>query len=684
MDALMAPDVVAVVGAADDPATLRGRPLSNLLRSDFAGKVYAVHPAKGSVQGVPAFPSLTMVPDRVDTAVIMVPADVVPSIVEDCAAAGVRAAVVFSGGFSGSGSAGDALQRRVVETARTGGVRLLGPNCLGLVNFQRNVPLTFASYFSEGERKIQCGPIAVVTQSGSYGNLVINTAFNSGIGLSHFISTGNEADLKWSDFVLELADDPSVSVIAGYLEAVRDGAAFIEAIARSAENGKQVVLLKVGRSERATSVAASHTGAIAGDDAAFDAVVRKFGVHRVDDLHQLVAKCQALTTQRRGGSGGRRVGLVTVSGGLAASLADQAMDLQLDLPPLSARLQARLGKVIPGYGNVVNPIDGVDSLHAQPEAFAHDVIGALLTSGEVDAVGFFIGSNSHLEQQFAQLLSSVASSAQRPLICSWIGGSGAFVEQMNQQGIPAFANPTDAMTALRALADATPAPWISGAAVAESHTEVKPRRGRVDLLGHLETNGLPVVKRVLFGSAAELREFVPARDHSVFVKASLPGVAHKSDAGGVLGPIAPQQAASALAEFAARFADLNAFEVQDAVPADWELMVGVRQDALFGPIVVIGFGGLLANVVRGSVTFAMPLSITEFESRLRSSDLGMVFSSYRGLASADIVALYAIVQALVSIVLTEGLEVLETNPVIVERGTGQLRIVDALADPWAP
>ena len=485
------------------------------------------------------------------------------------------------------------------------------------------------------------------------------------------------------DFVLELADDPSVSVIAGYLEAVRDSVAFIEAIARSAQNGKQVVLLKVGRSERATSVAASHTGAIAGDDAAFDAVVRKFGVHRVTDLNQLVAKCQALTTLRRGRPGGRRVALVTVSGGLAASLADQAMDLRLELPELSPALRARLGKVIPSYGNVVNPIDGVDSLHAQPEAFAHEVIGALLTSGEIDAAGFFIGSNSHLERKFALLLGSVAAGSPRPLVCSWIGGSGAFIEQMNQQGIPAFANPTDAMTALRALADAASAPWILSTAVAEPNPDTEPRRHPVDLLAHLERSRLPVVKRTVLGSAAELREFVSGMDHPVFVKASLPGVAHKSDVGGVLGPIAPQQSATALAEFTVRFAGLDAFEVQDAIPADWELMVGVRRDELWGPIAVVGFGGLLANVLRGSVTFALPLGIDEFESRLRSSDLGPVFSSYRGLASADIQALYGLVQSLVSVLLTEGLEVLETNPVIVEHGTGQLRIVDALAHPWA-
>ncbi|MGH7061809.1 MAG: CoA-binding protein, partial [Stellaceae bacterium] len=307
LSALLAPASVAIFGASNDPTRISGRSLRYFREAGFQGGLYPINPTRDTVQGLTAYPDIASVPGSVECAVIAVPANLAIEAMEACVEKGVRAVVMFTAGFAEIGPEGRLMQDRITEIATTSGIRLCGPNCLGLFNMRIGHTPTFSSFLEEGPTP--AGPLGMVTQSGAFGTHLLALTARRGIQVGVWLSTGNEADVSVADGISFLADDPETKAIACYVEAIKDGALFAEAVTRARENGKPVILMKVGGSTIGAAAAASHTASLAGSDAVYDAALRQLGVERAKTPEDLVEIAYACTRGRLPHS--RRLAVVT-------------------------------------------------------------------------------------------------------------------------------------------------------------------------------------------------------------------------------------------------------------------------------------------------------------------------------------------------------------------------------------
>jgi acyl-CoA synthetase (NDP forming) len=352
LDAMFRPRSVAVIGASNDPARTGGRPLRYLLEAGFKGAVYPVNPRRQIVQGVAAYANVADLPETPDVALIAVPAAATAAAIRDCVAKGVRAAVLFTAGFAETGTAGRLAQDEVAAIARQGGMRLLGPNCLGLYNSESSFIGTFASILDRGFPKP--GPIGIVSQSGAFGMYLAYAAQCRGMGVRYAITTGNEADIDLSACLLWMAHRPEVEVILCYAEGVRDGATFLAALRAAHAARKPVIITKVGASSTGARAASSHTAALAGADAVFDAILRQYKAVRVATTEEQLDLAYA--ARRKIYPANRRLGIITGSGGIGVQMCDVADANGLEVAPLPAAAQSRISALLP-YAAAANPVD---------------------------------------------------------------------------------------------------------------------------------------------------------------------------------------------------------------------------------------------------------------------------------------------------------------------------------------
>ena len=349
---LLAPSSVAIFGASNDPTRISGRSLRYFREAGYKGGLYPINPTRDTVQGLKAFPDVAAVPGSVECAVIAVPANLAIEAMESCVVKGVKAVVMFTAGFAEIGPEGRAMQTRITEIARDGGIRLCGPNCLGLFNMRIGHTPTFSSFLEEGPTP--AGPLGMVTQSGAFGTHLLALAARRGIQVGVWLSTGNEADVSVADGISFLADDPDTKAIACYVEAIKDGAAFAEAVARARANGKPVIAMKVGSSTVGAAAAASHTASLAGADAVYDAAFRQLAVERAKTPEDLINIAYACTRGRLPSS--RRLAVMTMSGGAGVLMADASEEGGLDLTPLSDEAQKEVIGWVP-FAAARNPVD---------------------------------------------------------------------------------------------------------------------------------------------------------------------------------------------------------------------------------------------------------------------------------------------------------------------------------------
>ncbi|MGH7112537.1 MAG: acetate--CoA ligase family protein, partial [Stellaceae bacterium] len=359
---LLAPSSVAIFGASNDPGRISGRSLRYYKEAGFKGALYPINPNRTSVQGIPAYPDLDSVPGPVEFALIAVPAAHALPALEAAVKKGVRAAVMFTAGFAETGAEGRAMQERLAAIAREGGVRLCGPNCLGLFNLRIGHTPTFGSYLEAGPEKP--GPLGMVTQSGAFGTHLLALARRRGIDVGIWVSTGNEADIQVADGISFLADDPETVAIACYMEAIKDRDRFAAAAARARRNGKPVIAIKVGASAIGAAAAVSHTASLAGSDRIYDTALRQWGIERAQTPEDLVEIAYACT--RRHLPRSRRLAVVTISGGAGVLMADAAERFGVDLAPLSREGQAEVTSWVP-FAAARNPVDLTATPINEPE-----------------------------------------------------------------------------------------------------------------------------------------------------------------------------------------------------------------------------------------------------------------------------------------------------------------------------
>ena len=692
MDAFFLPRGIAVIGASADATKIGGRPVHLLRRHGYAGAIYPINPKAGEIQGLPAYARLADTPEAPELALIAVPASHAVQAVEDCAARGVRAVVVLSSGFAEAGAEGAAWQAAMRATALRHGMRLLGPNCLGTVGVAERAIGSFSVALEDYYP--QPGAIGIVSQSGNIGSYTLQLLVQRGVGISRMVTTGNEAEVDLADGIAALARDPATRVILCCMETCRDGERLTQALAIAREHQTPVVVLKIGATEQGQAAAASHTGALAASDAVIDAVLRRHGALRVRSHEDLVEIGQALS-QLLPHSLPRKpaVTLVAASGGCGIMMADAMSNAGLALPALAAATRERIHKVLPG-ASTNNPVDASAQISSRPDIL-FEVLSALQEDpGEATTVLFLsLGLySSRLRDIYLQALAQLrAAYPQRPLIIISRGPADAVV-QIQALGIPVFSSIDAAARGIEALVRQAEllAAEAPAAAIAPSPAARLPEaafRNEYAAKQALIAAGFEVPLERSVKDADAAVQAADALGYPVVLKILSEDIAHKTEAGGValnLADAAAVRAASAriFASVAAHAPDarIEGLLVAPMLRGGTELIAGISRDPVFGPVVMVGMGGIYAEVLRDVAVQPAPVSQGQALAMIRSLRLFPLLDGARGQARADIDAAACAVARLSEFACTHRDQVgeIDLNPILVRPAGQGIAILDAL------
>lgn len=677
---IFSPRSVVIVGASERSAWSQGS-FSNFVRLGFEGPVHLVNRNGGIVHGQATFTSCTDIGEPVDLALLLVGAAAVPDAIRDLAAAGIRTAVILAAGMSEIGESGHAAQSQITELARELGVTCIGPNCLGFINLLDNVPA-----WSGRMAALKPGGMAVVSQSGATAHTISAFAVEQNIGVSHVVSTGNEAMLDTTAAARELVEDPRVRSIAMFMESIRDPQAFRALAHRAAELSKPLVVLKVGTSDLAAEIARSHTGALVGDDRLVDAAFRQFGVIRARTLEQLVVTAGLLARTGPLEAGG--LGVVSMSGGACDIVADLAEETGARLPRLAATTQARLAEFLPDFCTLRNPLDATGAASANPELF-RDAVAALTDDPEVALVAAI-----HVlptAERGASMKERLRIHA--PALCG-IGTPVVLLDQtvatmqdetvrnLDELGIPIAV--TGLSHFVTAAAQAVRwSTWLrdrrtshSGDLVPFDLSGTRQPWSEVQALDLLREHSVATVP---YEAVADEEQAVAAAERlglPVVVKVVSPDIVHKSDIGGViLGVDSPPAVAEAFrrvttAAGAVPGARLDGALVSAMRTGGIEMIVGVVRDEQWGLTLVVGFGGVLVHVLDDTAVRPLPVGPDDVHDMLAELRGSALLDGIRGGKPVDreLVVSTIVEVARLAQRLGDDLSSLEVNPLRVDEG----------------
>ena len=449
LDVLFNPASIAVVGASSNEMKLGGRPIAYMKKMGYRGTIYPVNPKSRDVQGLPAYPSLSSIGQPIDLAIVATPAAMVEDAIREGITAGVRAFVVFSSGFAELSAEGGEIQSRLRALCDAAGVLLLGPNCLGAINVRNRVIASFTTAMEDHD--LIEGGFAFVSQSGALGAYWLDMMFQRGIGVSSWVATGNEAGVTVADAIYHLARDPDTRVIGCYIEDIKDGPAFREAARTAIAAGKPILLIKAGRSETGAAAAASHTGALAGEDARYQALFDQIGILRVNSLLEMGDVARLVLMQPT--PTGRNVGVISVSGGAGVLLADELEDAGFTVPPFDAETCERVDAALPDYVSANNPLDVTGGVAGDSSIFGR-VLDALGAAPHHDSFVLFIGLMGSISGDLSQSLVRAFAKAGKQVVVVWIGARPDVVAELERNGLPVYPDipqAVAAMTQARAL-----------------------------------------------------------------------------------------------------------------------------------------------------------------------------------------------------------------------------------------
>lgn len=628
---LFHPASVALVGASSDPERIGGRPLRFMLEGGFEAPLHPVNRSGDTIQGLPAYASVRDIPHPVDHAIICVPVAGVEAAVRDSIAKGVKAIQVLTAGFAEVDAAGRALQDRLVGLCRDAGVRMLGPNSLGLLN----VPTRFFATFSTALNGLQPrpGPIALATQSGAFGSAAYGAASLRGLGFSKIVATGNEADVDVSECIDYLVDDPDTRVICAALESCRDGARLRAALLKAAHAGKPVVIMKVGRTELGAAAASTHTGSLAGDDAVYDTVFAECGAWRAASIEEMLDIAYLHSTAGQLPQNAD-VGVVTGSGGIGILMADDAGERGLRLPPLPAAARTAALELLP-FAVAANPLDMTAQVTAVPNGVPRTV-ALMLEQADYGTVFAYLAHVGLSPQRFAATQAELIALKQRHpgrLLVLVMLSRPEVNAALARHGIAVFEDPSRAVQAVAALAQVLqrraalhlpPPPPGPSAPLGDVATEDGAKRA-------LAAAGLPVLPEQICRSAAQAAEAATAMGFPVVAKIVSPDIVHKTEVGGVLLHLADAQAVAEAfetlmqrAKAARPDARLDGVLVAPMLQGGVELIAGIHRDPTFGPMVMFGSGGTAVELFKDVAFASAPLTPQRARAlieRVRSTQL---------------------------------------------------------------
>lgn len=687
LSALFAPRSIAVVGASSSPQKIGGIPVDYQRRFGFDGALYPVNPKADRIQDLQAWPTLSAIGRPVDLAILAVPAALVDGALDDAIAAKVKGVVLFSSGFAETGADGMAAQARLGDKARAAGVRLVGPNCLGFMNIARNVYATFSP--APGVGRVSAGRIGLVSQSGAFGAYAYSMARARGVGLSLWATTGNEADVQFADCLAWLAQDPATDVIMGYMEGCRDGPRLRAALALAQANGKPVVMVKVGSTALGAQAAASHTAALAGDDAVYDAVFRQYGVLRARNLTEFfdLAHSAAVAGRPRD----RSIGLFTLSGGVGALMADEASAQGLDVQPLSDAAQDTLRSWVP-FAAPRNPVDITGQVTNDMSLLERSARVMLDDRGFASWMGFLAaaGASDAFWPVLRELVGSLRAAYPDTLLAISTLLAPERRAELEAMRCLVFADPSDGIRTIAALAGLkTGAPPSAVPALASNPLQLSPgTMSEPDALALLAEAGVPVVEHRVVRSADEAAAAAEAIGDAVVVKIVSADIPHKSDVGGVaLGLRGAAQAKAAFERTRDRAltarpdARLDGALVARMLAGGVECIAGVHRDPVFGPVLMFGLGGIHVETLRDVSLRALPITRDDALAMVRELRAFAILDGARGRAPVDLDSIADALCALAGFALRAGdsLDSAEINPLIARpRADGGCVAVDAL------
>jgi len=683
---LLAPQSIAVVGASPDRSKPGGRCLGYLQDVGYPGRIFPINPRYEEINGLSAYARLEDLPEPADLAVILIPASGVVAAVSAAGDRGVRSVIVCSSGFSEVGPEGQLLEQKLVAAANAGNVVLLGPNCLGYFDARHHVAATFSTAL-QVDAHGSLGRIAFVSQSGALGAGIFAVGRLQGAGLGMFVSTGNEAAIGITEVVRHLAThDPDVTTLLCYVEGVRDGRAFVASAREARRRGKRVACVKVGRTAAGVRASASHTGALAGTNEVWDAGVRRGGVIVANDMQHLLDVGIALDAWP--GEVGSRIGIVSMSGGAAALMADRAAESGLELPEFGPETRERLSEVLPGFSGTANPVD-YGAIYGDLAAI-EQIVRVVAEADELDIVALFVGLTPAYVGILEPRLVELARQSKRPMVVAWLGAPQSSLSTLRAAGIPAYDDPSRAIDAAAALALASrplPQDLQPGTSMRERVEQLRgvagPDVSERAMKGLLTELNLPLAREAFATTVEEAQEIAQRFATHLAVKVDAEGLLHKSDIGGVKLNVTSETIAKAFNDVVCAGRDAG-YEVRGALVAEMakpgvELIVGARWDEQFGPTVLVGAGGVLSEVLDDARVELAPIAADEAEQMLMSLRIGALLRGYRGEAERDVRAAAEAVAAVSRLIAEAGgsLTELDLNPVVVyPKGNGCL-ILDA-------
>jgi acetyl coenzyme A synthetase (ADP forming)-like protein len=696
LDSIFSPRSIAVIGASNRPGSVGNAIFRNILFGGYSGTLYPVNPKATSICSVHAHSSVSEIPLPVDLAVVIVPATAVPDVLEECGRKKVRGIVVVSAGFKEIGSEGAALETRAVEIARRYAMPLVGPNCLGVINTAPEVMLS-ASFASAMPKR---GNIAFVSQSGALCAGILDYARGRDIGFSKFISVGNKADVTETDLLAYLSQDDQTDVILMYLETLVNGRAFIELareITGELAHRKPILAIKSGRTQQGAAAARSHTGALAGSDAVYDAIFAQAGILRVDTVEELFDFAVGFSRQPL--PKGNRFAIVTNAGGPGILATDAAIRHGLELALLRPETVESLEAKLPPTANFRNPVDVVgDASHQRYE----EALRAVLADRNVDGVVLLLTPQAMTEiEATAECVGKLAKPSGKPVLASFLGhvDVSAGIKILDQYNIPNYQFPENASRSLAAMARYTN--WLARPRTAERRFEVDTGKVReifarcraegrsflpeVEALSVLDAYGFPMLGHALAKTEEEAAKLFEELGGPVALKIASPDIVHKVDVGGVLLNI------STVEDVRAGFvkitngvkerepgARLLGVEVIQMAPKGVEVILGVSQDPTFGHLIMFGLGGTYVEVLKDVSFRLIPIRELGARNMITSIRAAKVFEGFRGQPPADTNALAECLERLSQLVVDfPEIAELDINPLIVHPTPSGAHVADA-------
>ena len=675
---IMSPKSIAIVGASDNKARIGGRPLAHMIEQKFSGGIFPINPNRDSVQGIKAYSTLLDVKEDLDFILVAVPSQIVVSVLEQAVIKKAKTALIFSSGFSEIGGQGEIYQNQIKKISKESGLRVIGPNCLGLFNSATNFYPTFTSTIDRATPIP--GGLSIASQSGAYGSHIYMVAHQRGLGIRYWMTTGNEVDLSVGETIQLMAEDPDVHSIMAYAESVKDGEQFTKALDTARSEKKPVIFMKVGRSEVGAAAANSHTASLAGEDAIYDEVLKAHGAYRVKSTEEMLDVAYA--TKPRIFPAGKNLGLVTISGGGGVLMADAASDEGLTVGPMPQDAQDKLKKLVP-FASPMNPVD-VTAQFFNDLSIVPKFTDLMLSRGGYDAlIGFWtsVAGSPLLSKPLLSSLKQAMTGYEDKLFINCMVAPEEIIKTYENEGFLCIEDPTRAVVAMSALmffGEKFNINTIKQNFKKDSYVINLPRKklNEIDCSEILRRANLPIVESSRIEKIDDLSPIFENDDNKYVMKILSSDIQHKTDVGGVILNIENiEQAKEAFNKIhknvkeKAPKAIIEGIMISPMIKDGFECILGAKIDPVFGPIVMFGLGGIYTEVMK-DISFAeAPVSTKKAEKMILSLKSKDIFYGARGQSSVDIKSLITAIVNLSNLIAanSDRIDQVEMNPILVSQ-----------------